>query len=590
MSRSQIDSPRKAAGIARHGLLADRTRAVGAEVLSGKGVSFRVWAPKRRTVEVVLWREVPQNDWQSAEPLLRRPLEPEAEADGYFSALVPEAAADMSYGFRLDGGSRVFPDPASRFQPRGPTGPSQVIDPRAFGWTDDAWKGITIEGQVLYEMHLGTFTPEGTWRAAQERLPDLIDLGITVVEIMPVAEFPGNFGWGYDGVCLFAPTRHYGRPDDFRRFVDRAHALGLGVILDVVYNHFGTVDCTVSEFSDDYNSRRYENEWGAPVNFDGERSGPVREFFLANVRHWIEEFHLDGFRFDATQSIFDASEVHILTAMQQEAREAAGERGVILLAENEPQDVRLLRPVEEGGHGLDASCNDDFHHTARVRLTGLKEAYYEDYRGSVDELRSCMLGGYLFQGQMYRHQGKRRGTPTRGLPATAFVHFLQNHDQIANTGPGRRIHQLTSPGRLRAMTAALVAVAADSNDLSGTGILRLHAVPLFRRSLRRECCRRWRRGGRSFCRSFRRSTPTKPAARCPIRPAFLPSNAVDSTGASANGTTSGTTCTATCCTSAVTIRSSRGSAPICWRRSHWEGIAWRSATSTNSERPAQTGW
>lgn len=453
LSRSQIDSPPKAAGIARHGLLADGTRAVGAEVLSGKGVSFRVWAPKRHTVEVVLWREVPQNDWQSAEPLLRRSLEREAEADGYFSALVPEAAADMAYGFRLDGGSRVFPDPASRFQPRGPTGPSQVIDPRAFGWTDDAWKGITIEGQVLYEMHLGTFTPEGTWRAAQERLPDLVDLGITVVEIMPVAEFPGNFGWGYDGVCLFAPTRHYGRPDDFRRFIDRAHALGLGVILDVVYNHFGSVDCTVSEFSDDYNSRRYENEWGAPVNFDGERSGPVREFFLANVRHWIEEFHLDGFRFDATQSIFDASEVHILTAMQQEAREAAGERSVILLAENEPQDVRLLRPVEEGGHGLDASCNDDFHHTARVRLTGLIEAYYEDYRGSVDELRSCMLGGYLFQGQMYRHQGKRRGTPTRGLPATAFVHFLQNHDQIANTGPGRRIHQLTSAGRLRAMTA-----------------------------------------------------------------------------------------------------------------------------------------
>jgi maltooligosyltrehalose trehalohydrolase len=227
----------------------------------------------------------------------------------------------------------------------------------------------------------------------------------------------------------------------------------LGVILDVVYNHFGTVDCTVCEFSDDYNSRRYKNEWGSPVNFDGERSGPVREFFLANVRYWIEEFHLDGFRFDATQSIFDASEVHILTAMQQEAHEAAGERSVILLAENEPQDVRLLRPVEKGGHGLDASCNDDFHHSARVRLTGLTEAYYEDYRGSVDELRSCLLGGYLFQGQMYLHQGKRRGTPTRGLPATAFIHFLQNHDQIANTGPGRRIHELTSPGRLRAMTA-----------------------------------------------------------------------------------------------------------------------------------------
>lgn len=179
----------------------------------------------------------------------------------------------------------------------------------------------------------------------------------------------------------------------------------------------------------------------------------MREFFLANVRYWIEEFHLDGFRFDATQSIFDASDVHILTEMQREARRAAGGRSLILLAENEPQDVRLLRPVEEGGHGLDAACNDDFHHTARVRLTGVTEAYYEDYAGSVDELRSAILGGYLFQGQMSLHQNKRRGTPARGLPATAFIHFLQNHDQIANTGPGRRIHELTSAGRLRAMTA-----------------------------------------------------------------------------------------------------------------------------------------
>jgi maltooligosyltrehalose trehalohydrolase len=453
LNRSQTDSPSKAAGTGRPDLLADRRRAVGAEVVPGRGVNFRVWAPKRRSVEVVLWRELPDDDWRRTQALLRLPLELEAGTDKYFSALVTDAAAGMYYGFCLDGEPRVFPDPASRFQPRGPTGPSQVIDPGAYGWSDSQWKGISIEGQVLYEMHVGTFTPEGTWRAAQARLPDLADVGVTVVELMPVAEFPGNFGWSYDGVCLFAPTRHYGRPDDFRRFVDRAHALGLGVILDVVYNHFGTVDCTVSEFSDDYNSQRYKNEWGAPVNFDGERSGPVREFFLSNVKYWVEEFHLDGFRFDATQSIFDASPVHILTEMQRQARDAGGERDVILIAENEPQDVRLLRPVKEGGHGLDAVCNDDFHHTARVRLTGLTEAYYEDYRGSVDELRSTLFGGYLFQGQMYWHQNKRRGTPTRGLAPTAFVHFLQNHDQIANTGPGRRIHELTSPGRLRAMTA-----------------------------------------------------------------------------------------------------------------------------------------
>jgi maltooligosyltrehalose trehalohydrolase len=465
LSRSQIQSQREAAGAERHDIT-DRTRTVGAEIVPAKGVNFRVWAPKRHSVEVVLWRDLPDDDWQAADRALGvmlvregadsphgSPRGERVEADGYFSALVAEAAVGMYYGFRVDGQRRVLPDPASRFQPRGPSGPSQVIDPRAFGWSDAGWKGITIAGQVIYEMHVGTFTREGTWNAATERLSDLVDLGITVVEIMPIAEFPGDFGWSYDGVCLFAPTRLYGRPDDFRRFVDRAHAVGLGVILDVVYNHFGTVDCTVGEFSDDYKSRRYENDWGVPVNFDGERSGPVREFFLDNVRSWIEEFHLDGYRFDATQSIFDASDVHILTQMQQEARSAAGNRDVILLAENEPQDVRLLRPVEQGGHGLDAVCNDDFHHTARVRLTGLTEAYYEDYAGSMDELRSAILGGYLFQGQMSLHQRKRRGTPTRGLPATAFIHSLQNHDQVANTGPGRRIHELTSPGRLRAMTA-----------------------------------------------------------------------------------------------------------------------------------------
>ncbi len=231
------------------------------------------------------------------------------------------------------------------------------------------------------------------------------------------------------------------------------HALGLGVILDVVYNHFGLVECTVTEFSDDYFSRRHKNEWGSPINFDDERSGPVREFFLANVRYWIEEFHLDGFRFDATQSIFDDSEKHILTEMAQAARDSAGKRSVILLAENEPQDVRLVRSTEKGGHGLDAMCNDDFHHTARVRLTGLTEAYYEDYHGSIDELRSALLRGFLYQGQISQHQGKRRGSPARGVPATALIHFLQNHDQIANTGLGARIHELTSPGRLRAMTA-----------------------------------------------------------------------------------------------------------------------------------------
>ena len=225
------------------------------------------------------------------------------------------------------------------------------------------------------------------------------------------------------------------------------------MILDVVYNHFGSVGCTVGEFADAYYSQRHQNEWGSPVNFDDENSGPVREFVLTNVRYWIEEFHLDGFRFDATQQVFDDSDSHILGELTQAARKAAGKRRVILLAENEPQDVRLVKPAEQGGYGFDAMCNDDFHHTARVRMTGLTEAYYEDYAGSIDELRAAIRGGFIYQGQISQHQGKRRGTPARGLAATSFVHFLQNHDQVANSGSGQRIHDQTSPGRLRAMTA-----------------------------------------------------------------------------------------------------------------------------------------
>ena len=431
---------------------ATRRLPVGAEVLRGGGVSFRVWAPKRKSVQVVL-----SHDPGGQKAVLSLDLDPErgpSENDsGYYSAIVGEAAAGMYYGFRLDRDSSLIPDPASRFQPTGPEGLSQIVDPRNFTWSDAGWKGITIGGQVLYEIHVGTLTKEGTWSAATARLEEIAASGMTVVEVMPLADFPGTFGWGYDGVCLFAPTRLYGEPDDFRRFVNRAHTLGLGVILDVVYNHFGNIGCTIAEFADDYFSRHHKNEWGSPVNFDDENSGPVREFFLANVRYWIDEFHLDGFRFDATQQIFDDSESHILTEMAREARNAAGDRKVILLAENEPQDVRIVRSLEKGGYGFDAMCNDDFHHAARVRLTGLTEAYYEDYAGSIDELRSAVRGGFLYQGQISQHQGKRRGSPARGVPGTAFIHFLQNHDQVANSGTGLRIHELTSPGRLRAMTA-----------------------------------------------------------------------------------------------------------------------------------------
>ncbi|HEY8149881.1 MAG TPA: malto-oligosyltrehalose trehalohydrolase [Vicinamibacteria bacterium] len=413
---------------------------VGAEILPSGEAHFRVWAPRRRSVEVTLEGG-------------RTPLS--AEGAGYFSGTVREARAGALYKYRLDGGES-FPDPASRFQPEGPHGPSQVIDPAAYPWRDRAGKGLSLPGQVLYEMHVGTFTTEGTWDAARGELPALRELGVTVVEVMPVADFAGRFGWGYDGVDLFAPTHLYGTPDAMRAFVDEAHRQGMGVILDVVYNHLGPEGNYLPQFSERYFTDKYGTEWGQPFNYDGEDSAPVREFIVANAAYWITEFRLDGLRLDATQSMHDASPEHVLAAIAREARRAAGERSVILVAENEPQDTRLARPVEEGGYGIDALWNDDFHHSAMVALTGRREAYYTDYRGAPQELVSALKYGYLYQGQRYRWQGKRRGTPTFGLPRPAFVTFIQNHDQVANSAHGLRAHALTSPGRWRALTALML--------------------------------------------------------------------------------------------------------------------------------------
>ncbi len=380
-------------------------------------------------------------------------LDLEDEGGGWFSGWLLGAGAGVFYKFLIEEGS--YPDPASRFQPAGPHGPSQVVDPQ-FAWTDAAWSGVSREGQVIYEMHIGTFTPEGTSRAAMAQLPELADLGVTVLEIMPVAEACGRFGWGYDGVDLFAPTHRYGTPDDFRTFVNRAHELGIGVILDVVYNHLGPDGNYLRPFSDDYFSTRYMTEWGEAMNFDGPNRGPVREFFVANARHWIDEYHLDGLRIDATQQIFDDSEEHILVVVARAVREAAGGRSTWIIAENEPQDARLLRPPERGGFGLDAMWNDDFHHSAMVALTGHSEAYYSDYRGRPQEFISAAKRGFLYQGQWYLWQKKPRGSPALDVHPCQFVVFLQNHDQVANSLRGQRIHELTSPGRLRAMTALLL--------------------------------------------------------------------------------------------------------------------------------------
>jgi maltooligosyltrehalose trehalohydrolase len=412
---------------------------IGAEVVP-EGVHFRVWAPRRKKVEVVFDKNG---------------LELEREENGYFSGLAEGLEVGALYRYRLDGGD-AFPDPASRFQPEGPHGPSQVVDPSTFRWTDGGWRGIGRDGQVVYEMHVGTFTREGTWAAAEKELPELAETGITVIELMPVAEFPGRFGWGYDGVDLFAPYHVYGRPDDFRRFVDRAHALEVGVILDVVYNHLGPDGNYLKQFSESYFTDRYKNDWGEAINFDGEDAGPVREFFIANAGYWIDEYHLDGLRLDATQDVNDASEDHILAAVGRRVREAAGKRSAYLVAENEPQQTKMVLPPEKGGHGLDALWNDDFHHSTQVALTGRHEAYYTDYRGTPQEMISLVKYGYLYQGQRYSWQEKRRGTSALGLPASVFVNYLQNHDQVANSARGERCHKLASPGRFRAITALLL--------------------------------------------------------------------------------------------------------------------------------------
>jgi maltooligosyltrehalose trehalohydrolase len=416
---------------------------IGAEVLPEGGVHFRVWAQRRRRVEVVL-------EGGAGAVELR------AEEDGYFAATLPAARAGTLYRYRLDGAANLYPDPVSRFQPQGPHGPSQVIDPGRFVWTDQGWRGTPLPGQVIYEMHVGTFTPAATFEAASRELNELAALGVTVVEVMPVAEFPGRFGWGYDGVDFFAPTRLYGEPDDFRRFVDRAHAAGLGVILDVVYNHFGPDGNYLKQFAEAYFTDRYQNEWGEAINFDGPDSGPVREFFVANAGYWIDEFHLDGLRLDATQQIFDSSPEHILAAISRRVRAAARGRATLLVAENEDQHVQLVRPLERGGYGIDALWNDDFHHSAMVALTGRNEGYYTDFLGRPQELISAVKWGYLYQGQRYTWQKKRRGTPTLDLSPATFVTFIQNHDQVANSARGLRCHALTSPGRFRAMTALLL--------------------------------------------------------------------------------------------------------------------------------------
>ena len=403
------------------------------------GVLFTVWAPAQSAVALAIVDDADRRM--------------ERSADGFFTLDVRGARAGQRYWFRLRQGLR--PDPASRFQPEGPLGPSQIVDTSTFEWSDASWRGaVPAHRNVLYELHVGTFTKEGTYAAAIEHLPYLQELGVTTLEIMPLAEFAGRFGWGYDGVDLFAPTHLYGAPHDLQRFVDAAHRRGLAVILDVVYNHFGPVGNFFPEFSTTVRGR--PGEWGDSINYDGEGSAPVREFVIQNAAYWIREYHFDGLRIDATQGIHDTSSEHIVSEVSHAVRAAAKGRQVFLVGESEPQDTRLLKGAGAYRDGLDALWNEDWHHAAFVALTGRPHAYFTDYLGGAQEFASMARHGFLYQGQWYSWQKQSRGGFSIGLAGARTVWFLENHDQVANTGLGGRLYHEVDHARWRALTALLL--------------------------------------------------------------------------------------------------------------------------------------
>ncbi|TAK54075.1 MAG: malto-oligosyltrehalose trehalohydrolase, partial [Dehalococcoidia bacterium] len=369
-------------------------------------------------------------------------------------AFVPGIGPGVRYRYRIDDHG-LFPDPYSRSQPEGPHGPSEIVDPKAHEWHDDGWPGLRPDGLIVYECHVGCLTPEGTFDALIGQLDTLRRLGVNAIELMPVAEFPGSRNWGYDGVDLFAPSRNYGGPEGLRRLVDAAHARGLGVILDVVYNHFGPDGNYLLQYCPDYVTDRYTTPWGDAVNYDGPRSAMVRRFVVDNACRWLREYHIDGLRLDATFAIFDHSQRHILEEIATAAR-ASVERDVVLIAETHENDAGYLRPASEGGFGFDAVWVDDFHHGVHTAASREHSTYYADYDGTLAQLARTIRRGWLFEGQPSKHTGAERGTPSDGLPARSFVYCIQNHDQIGNRAFGRRLSHLVGPGIDRAWAALLL--------------------------------------------------------------------------------------------------------------------------------------
>ncbi|MDQ1490534.1 MAG: maltooligosyltrehalose trehalohydrolase, partial [Actinomycetota bacterium] len=406
--------------------------------------TISVWAPKAtERVDLVL-------------PAEGRRLEmAPAGRPGWWSLDVGEAGPGTDYLFSLDGGPG-FPDPRSPSQPDGVHGPSRVVDHAAFGWTDDLWRGSApLSGALIYEAHVGTFTPEGTFDSAIGRLPHLVDLGVTHLELLPVAEFPGERGWGYDGVALFAPHHAYGGPDGLKRLVDAAHAAGLGVIIDVVYNHLGPDGNYLGAYGP-YFTNRYNTPWGEAVNYDDAGADEVRDFVGDNACMWLDDYHADGLRLDAVHAIFDSSAVHILEEIARRVAtlEARLGRRKFLIAESDLNDPRLVRAPEAGGYGMDAAWSDDFHHALHSALTGETSGYYEDF-GGLEPLGRALERGYVYAGDHSPHRGRRHGRPLTGVPGHRLLAYLQNHDQVGNRAAGERSAALMSTGRLQ-IAAALV--------------------------------------------------------------------------------------------------------------------------------------
>lgn len=413
---------------------------LGAEVEPG-GVRYRVWAPAARTVEVEIL---------SATGSPERSLQLDEREPGFFSALDAEGAAGNRYRLRLDR-DKAYPDPWSRWQPEGVHGASMVVDGRQYPWQDNAWRRPEFRDLVIYELHVGTFTKAGTFLAAIERLRHIQELGANAIELMPVADFAGSRNWGYDGVCWYAPSRAYGHPDDLRRLVDAAHGMGLTVILDVVYNHLGPDGNYLGMFAGDIFDAGVPTPWGGALKYAAASFKTLRQMVVANPAYWMREFHIDGFRLDATHAIVDASERHVL----QELTENIHALGGFAVAEDSRNDARVLEPVAQGGMAFDAVWADDFHHAVRVMNTHEEEGYFADFQGSLAEVVAALKEGWIYTGQKAKSLGRPRGTPGRHLPPERFIHCISNHDQTGNQAFGERFGHRVHPAALHAAAGLL---------------------------------------------------------------------------------------------------------------------------------------